>query len=277
MRERFIDSNGVPICTESYGCSSNPTVLLIMGATASMIWWEDEFCQRLASNGLHVIRFDNRDVGRSVVYEHGKPKYTYVDMADDAAHVLNAYGVEQAHIVGMSMGGMLAQILALRNADKVLSLTLMMTSNFDRMLPPTEEKVANFFVSHVTNWSDASSIVQYTVEKWRILSGTKHSFPQERVTKLAEEEVKRANNPPSMENHVFVTGGEDYLLRTKEIITPTLVIHGTEDPIIRYEHGVNLTKIISSAKLLTLEGTGHEIHPSDWDEIINAITHHVTF
>lgn len=120
MSEQIIKMDGIAICTESFGKQTDPPILLIMGATASMICWEDEFCQRLADNGRYVIRYDNRDVGRSVTYAPGKPEYTLEDLADDGVGVLDAFGIERAHIVGMSMGGMLAQIIALRHPERVL-------------------------------------------------------------------------------------------------------------------------------------------------------------
>lgn len=110
MNERLVKENGIDICAESFGRPSDPAILLIMGAATSMIWWENEFCERIADNGRFVIRLDNRDVGRSTAYELGNPEYTFEDMADDANRVLDAYGIERAHIVGMSMGGMLTQM-----------------------------------------------------------------------------------------------------------------------------------------------------------------------
>jgi pimeloyl-ACP methyl ester carboxylesterase len=114
------------------------------------------------------------------------------------------------------------------------------------------------------------------VGKWRILSGSKYPFDEKRITHLATEEARRAINLASMNNHSLITGGESYLERTKEINVPALVIHGTEDPIIPYEHGVSLAKVIPNAVLLTLEGTGHELPYGDWDPIINAILNHTS-
>ncbi|HAV6958775.1 TPA: alpha/beta hydrolase, partial [Escherichia coli] len=115
MTERIIRFNDVYICTESFGDTNDPTILLIMGATSSMIWWEEDFCRKLSNQGFHVIRYDNRDVGRSITYEYGHPEYTFEDLADDAIQVLDAYRVDKAHIVGMSMGGIITQIVALKH------------------------------------------------------------------------------------------------------------------------------------------------------------------
>jgi pimeloyl-ACP methyl ester carboxylesterase len=248
-----------------------------MGAQSSLIWWEEEFCQRLADTGRFVVRYDNRDVGRSTTYEPGQPDYTFEDMADDAIRVLDAYKIEQAHIVGMSMGGMLTQMIALRHPDRVLTVTLLATSNFAPDLPPMEEKVMDYFSNmEAIDWTNEQSVVDFVVGRSRILVGSKHSFDENKVYQLAKEEWKRSNNMASMNNHAMLSGGESYLARTGEINVPTLVIHGTEDPIIPYEHGIHLANEIPGAFLLALEGAGHEIHYDDWDLIIDSISKHTS-
>ncbi|WP_153945047.1 alpha/beta fold hydrolase, partial [Acinetobacter baumannii] len=122
--EKMVKINDVEICTECFGNPDHPALLLIMGANASMIWWDDEFCEKLAAKGRYVIRYDNRDVGRSTFYEPGKIGYTIVDMVDDAAGILDAYNIPKAHVVGMSLGGMLAQILSLKYPNRVLTATM---------------------------------------------------------------------------------------------------------------------------------------------------------
>jgi pimeloyl-ACP methyl ester carboxylesterase len=277
MTERLIQTRGVDICTESFGNPKDPAVLLIMGATVSMIWWEDAFCRNIADQGRFVIRYDNRDTGRSVTYEPGNPGYTFEDLADDAMGVLDAYGIEKAHIVGMSMGGLLTQIIALRHRERVLSVTLLATSNFAPGLPPMEEKVERFFAEQGNvDWSDAQAAAAFSLARWRVLSGPGRVLDEQKIAFLSELEVKRAVNPASMSNHAFVTGGETYLQRTQEIDAPALVIHGTDDPIIPYAHGVHLSETIPNAKLLTLTGAGHELHPDDWDAMIQAIVHHTS-
>src|SRR5262245_14008053 len=118
MAERMVKSNGVDICTEEFGDVAAPTVLLVMGAGASMLRWPEDFCQQIASGGRHVVRYDNRDTGRSTTYPPGSPEYTVEDLADDAVRVLDAYGIDRAHVVGASMGGMIAQQVALRHPDR---------------------------------------------------------------------------------------------------------------------------------------------------------------
>lgn len=275
MNERLIKVDGINICTDSFGEPVNPAILLIMGAQSSMIWWEEEFCQRLADAGRFVIRYDNRDVGRSTTYEPGHPGYTFEDMADDAVRVLDAYKIDQAHILGMSMGGMLTQMIALRHPKRLLTISLLSTSNFAPHLPPMEERIMDFFSNMgAIDWTNEQSVTQFAMDRSRILTGSKHQFNETEVGYLAKKEFARSNNVASMSNHALVTGGESYLVRTSEINVPALIIHGTEDPIIPYEHGKNLANEIPGAVLLTLEGSGHELHSDDWELIIDSIVKH---
>lgn len=275
MTEKIIRFNDVHICAESFGEINNPTILLIMGATASMIYWEEEFCKSLSNQGFHIIRYDNRDVGKSITYEYGHPEYTFEDLADDAIQVLDAYKVDKAHIVGMSMGGIITQIIALKHPSRVLTISLIMTSNFDSSLPKKDNKVTKALSElKIRNWQNKDEVVECFIKKSKVLIGSKHIFDEEKIRRLNEEEFDRAINLQSMENHGFIKGWGSYLSRTNEINAPTLVIHGTEDTIIPYEHGIHLSEVIPNAVLVTLEGTGHELHHNDWDEIINAISKH---
>lgn len=272
-----IHFNNVHICTESFGDINNPTILLIMGATASMIYWEEDFCKRLSNKGFHVIRYDNRDTGKSITYAYGHPEYTFEDLADDAIEVLDAYKVDKAHIVGMSMGGIITQIIALKHPDRVLTISLIMTSNFDSNLPKKDSKVTEALGElKIKNWQDKDEVIECFIKKSKVLVGSKNIFDEEKIRRLNEEEFNRASNLQSIDNHGFIRGWGLYLSRTSEINVPTLVIHGTEDPIIPYEHGVYLSEVIPNAVLVTLEGAGHELHYNDWDKIINAISKRVS-
>lgn len=273
MAEKMICFNDVHICTESFGDINNPTILLIMGATASMIWWEEDFCKRLSNQGFHIIRYDNRDTGKSITYEYGHPEYNFDDLADDAIQVLDAYKVDKAHIIGMSMGGIITQIIALKHPGRILTISLIMTSNFDSSLPRKDSKVTESLGElKIKNWQSKDEVIEYLMKKSKVLIGTKYIFDEKRIRKLNEEEFDRASNLQSRENHGFIRGWGSYLSRIDEINAPTLVIHGTKDPIIPYEHGVHLSGIIPNSVLVTLDGAGHELHYNDWDKIINAIS-----
>jgi pimeloyl-ACP methyl ester carboxylesterase len=277
MNEMIVKFNNVDICTESYGNSSDPCILLIMGASASMIWWDSEFCERLAGKGRFVIRYDNRDVGRSTCYESSNPLYNVIDMADDALRVLNAYKIKKAHFVGMSLGGMIAQLVAIRKPERVLTITLISSSVWDDIptLPQIDKKILDYHLSTASlDWSNQEAVIKYMVGGWRLLNGSKNKFDENKAYKLAETEVKRANNLLSMFNHAMIKGGEDLYGKSKDIKLPVLIIHGTEDPVLPYAHAENLKKTIQNSKLISLEGSGHEIPFAEWDKIIKTIVEH---
>lgn len=279
MSEKLIQINGAQLCAESFGEPGRPAVLLMMGAMASMLWWDEEFCRRLAERGHYVIRYDNRDVGRSTASEPGNPRYTLDDMADDAVAVLDAYQIDRAHLAGMSLGGMIAQIVALRQPRRVLTLTLIATSVFgpdNPELPAIDPKILAYHAGGAAiNWSDRPSAVAYMAEGWRLLAGSKHPFDERKAFQLAAAEAARANHLPSMFNHALLQGGEAYSGRIHEINLPTLVIHGTEDPVLPYPHGIALANEIPGATLLSLAGVGHEIPQPEWETIITAMVRHI--
>ncbi|MGN7471102.1 alpha/beta fold hydrolase [Brevibacillus sp. SAFN-007a] len=205
----------------------------------------------------------------------GNPGYTFEDMADDAIHILDAYRIERAHIVGMSMGGIITQIIALRHPDRVRTISLLATSNFAPDLPPMEEKIGQFFSkAEKIDWEKEEDVIAFSVAKWKVLVGSKYPFDEGRTYELAKAEVKRSRKMANINNHALIPGSEPYLARTAEIMAPALVIHGTEDPIIPYPHGVALARTIPGAVLVTLEGTGHELPEGDWEVIVGAILQH---
>ncbi|MGI8279395.1 alpha/beta fold hydrolase [Bacillus mycoides] len=179
------------------------------------------------------------------------------------------------------MGGMIAQIVALRNPQRVLSITLIASSIFGsednkRNLPPIDEKILTYRANGTKlNWSDEESVANYLVTGSVLLCGSKHKFDEKRAYKQVEKEIKRANNLLSMFNHSLLKGDDSYEGKLKEINIPTLVIHGTEDTVLPYEHGLALVNGIPHAVLLT-EGSGHEIHCDDWVHIISAISNHTS-
>lgn len=274
MNEEIIKIDNIEICTESFGNPKNPAVLLIMGAMSSLDWWDEDFCLLLAEHERFVIRYDHRDLGRSTTYPPGTSNYTITDMADDAIGVLDAYSIDKAHIVGMSLGGMIGQILALRYPDRIDSLTLIASSVFGKeaeKLPPMDQRILDYHTKSASiDWSNQEETVPYLAGGWEILSGTK-PYEEKRMYKLAEREAARAKRLPSRFNHALLQGGGQYYDRLSEITIPTLIIHGTEDPALPYEHGLALAKAIAHANLIALDRTGHEVHSEDWAQIIESI------
>ena len=279
MADRMIETNGVELCTEAFGDPADPPLLLIMGIGASMLWWEEGFCRMLADRGRFVMRFDHRDTGRSVTYEPGHPEYTGADMVDDAVDVLDAYGIPAAYVVGVSAGGAFAQVLALEFGDRVLSLVLISTSSAvpsDRKLPPSTEEFGRFLATAQVDWSDAASLIEYSVDYNRLLAGSQRPFDEAATRKLVRRDVERARNFAAARNHDALGHGEPSHEPLSSIAAPTLVIHGTADPMFPLEHGEALADEIPDARLLTLEGAGHGVDRADWETIVRAIVEHTT-
>jgi pimeloyl-ACP methyl ester carboxylesterase len=281
MHERLIRADKVELATEAVGDSLNPAVLLIMGGVASMLWWPEEFCRRLASDGRYVIRYDNRDTGLSTKYPAEEPPYTLDDMADDAIRVLDGYAIAAAHIVGMSLGGMIGQIAALKYPSRVISLTVISSSPLG-----TEKKslpsFTKAFSEHMSegedvDWSDTAQVVAYMIKDARVLAGTGRPIDEAEVAAFIEHDYERAGGYlDALRNHAALSVEAVWQHRVHEIRAPLLVIHGTEDPVYPIEHGIALAQAVDGAKLVRVEGGGHELHRADWDTIISAIVEHTT-
>ena len=278
MSERTVKADGIEIATQAFGDAAHPAILLIMGAMASMLWWPEDFCKRIADEGRYVIRYDNRDTGLSTTSTPGKPRYTFDDMADDAIRVLDDYGIVKAHVVGMSLGGMIGQLAALKYPRRVVSLTAISTTpvGIDTSdLPQTTEA----YMKHVAaaeklDWSDRDQVISFIVKDARMLAGKAYPQDERAASDLIERDFDRAADFKSVTNHFMLTGGEAWKGRLHELQPPLLVIHGTADPIFPVEHGARLAETVPGAKLLRLEGGGHELHKGHWDKIIEGIVKH---
>jgi pimeloyl-ACP methyl ester carboxylesterase len=278
MQGRFIQTTAVQLYTESFGNASDTPILLIMGAMASGVWWPEEFCRQLAGRGRYVIRYDHRDTGRSTSYEPGRCAYTLEDLSGDAISILDAYQIRRAHLAGMSLGGMIAQLLALKVPDRVFSLTLIASgplAETDPAMPSIDPRVlAHHARAGDVDWSDREAVADYQVGGWRLLSGPGHAFDEAAIRELSNADFDRTPNLLTAMNHAFLGGGERWFGRLEEIQAATLVIHGTEDPVLPYAHGVALGKAVPLGTLLTLKGTGHELHRDDWPTMLDAIERH---
>ena len=277
MAERMIEANGVELCTSSFGGPADPPILLIMGIGASMLWWEEGFCRQLAGGGRFVLRYDHRDTGRSVAYEPGHPEYTGANLVADAVGVLDAYEIDAAHVAGVSAGGAFAQLLALSFPDRVRSLVLISTSPalpVDRGLPSATPAYHRFLASAEVDWSNDESVIEYLVGYARVLAGDERPFDEEAARDLARRDVERARDIAASENHGAIASGESPRDPLSSIGIPTLVIHGTADPLFPPEHGQALAYEIPGAELLVIEGAGHGVVRSDWETIARAIIRH---
>jgi len=275
----MVRANGVDLCVETFGDPDAPTILLIAGAAASMDWWDAEFCRRLAAGGRFVIRYDHRDTGRSVSYPPGAPGYTGADLVGDAMGVIDTVAGGRAHLVGLSMGGGIAQQIAVEQPHRVATLTLMSTSPIgtDTHLPPMADRLAAVFADPPPepDWTDRDSIVAYLVEGERPFAGP-DSFDDGHMREVARRVVDRTENlESSTKNHWLLDGGGDIQPLLGEVTAPTLVIHGSEDPFLPPGHAIALADEIAGAELLMLDGIGHQTPPrSTWDLVVPAVLRH---
>jgi pimeloyl-ACP methyl ester carboxylesterase len=277
MAERMIQTAGIELCTEPFGDPGDPPVLLITGLGGSMLWWGEGFCRMLAEGGRFVIRYDHRDTGRSVSYEPGHPGYTGGDLVADAAAVLDAYDIPAAHIVGVSAGGAFAQLLALDFPQCVVSLVLISTSPAlpgDRALPPPAEEFLRFATAVRVDWSDTESVTGYLAGYSRVLAGGRRPFDETGIRDLVRRDIARARNAAARQNHDFIPDDGPQRASLSSIAVPTLVIHGTADPMFPVRHGEALAEEIPGARLLRLKDAGHGVERPDWETIARAILDH---
>lgn len=271
------------LCVETIGDRDDPALLLIAGAAWSMDWWDDELCSRLADRGRLVIRYDQRDTGRSTSYPAGAPAYDANDLVTDAVAVLDALHIDRAHVVGLSMGGGIAQRLGLDYRERAATLTLISTSPIDPSIEglpgPTPEIQATFSDEGIQpDWDDRDAVIDYIVEGERPYAGP-GTFDEPRLRALAGRVFDRsANMAASMINHFVLedrrSADSQSSLRHLNGI-PTLVLHGTADPMFPPAHGKALVDAIPGARLIELDGVGHQLPPPHtWDLVVEALTKH---
>lgn len=277
MAERLIPAEGIELCAEAFGDPADPPVLLIMGLGASMLWWDEDFCRSVGGAGRFVIRYDHRDTGRSATSPPGRPDYAGQDLLEDAVRVLDAYALRAAHVVGVSAGGGLAQLLALDHPDRVLSLALISTSPAlpgDRRLPPPSRDVLRFARSVQVDWADAASVADYLVAYERLLAGSQRTFDAAATKGLVARDVARARDIRTIQNHDLVEDEDRERPALSTISVPTLVIHGDADPLFPPAHGMALAEEIPRARLELFEGAGHGLHGEDWPHAARLVLEH---
>jgi len=272
--------NGAELCIDTFGDRADPAVLLIMGAAGSMDRWEEPFCARLAAAGRHVIRYDHRDTGASTTYPPGAPGYTGDDLVADAVGVLDHLGVASAHVVGLSMGGAMAQRIAVEHPDRVRTLTLMSTSPAGTggpALPPMSAALRAVFSGEgqppEPDWSDREAAIAFLLEGERPYAGSR-GLDEEATRAVIGRAYDRSPSPASANNHFMLDGTDMAFERLGEIAVPTLVLHGADDPMFPPAHGRALADVIPGARLRILEGIGHEFPPSAWDEVLPLLIAH---
>ncbi|MFC4942891.1 alpha/beta fold hydrolase [Pseudonocardia sp. GCM10023141] len=270
--EQLVPIGDVELCVETFGDPRDPAVLLIDGAAASMLWWGSAMCEQIARGDRFVIRYDNRDTGRSTSYPPGRPGYTYPDLAGDALEILDALDVERAHLVCRSMAGGVGVIVAVDHPDRVASLTLVSTSTGEDGLPPSSDS------ARVTlpdpDPADPAAVVEVVVAWAKAYSGGSPYFDEAATRVLVERDVARTRDIASMlTNHYaidFTGSARDFAAVT----APTLVVHGDHDPVLPLPHGQALRNAIPGAELLVLAGAGHDLPEPLWDVFVPALIRH---
>ncbi|MEA2146132.1 MAG: hypothetical protein QOG59_1719 [Solirubrobacteraceae bacterium] len=287
MIEQFCEvGDGVTLCYETYGTEGDPPLLLIMGLGTQMIAWPEPFCRELAGRGFFVVRFDNRDIGRST-WMHGrpptpgellrrridKPPYTLSDLARDAAGLIEALDLHSAHVVGASMGGMVAQMLAVEHPDLVRSLTSIMSNTGHRFSGQPSLNIYRYLLRRAPEEREA--FIEHMMGLFDAIGSRELGRDFERLRATAELTFERGLNPAGTGRQLgaIVASGD----RTKalgRIEAPTLVIHGTKDPMVRPSGARATARAIRGSRLLMIADMGHDLPDEAWPQLIDAIAEH---
>ena len=284
-----VNANNIEIHYETFGDPSAKPLLLIMGFGSQLIHWDEEFCEMLAKRGHYVIRYDNRDVGLSTkIDEAGTPDflkaissfqkgekvqapYTMDDMADDAVGLLDALKISSAHICGCSMGGVIAQYIAINHPSRVLSLTSMMSTTGNPDLPPLNPEAMKLFLLPVPSKRDA--YIKDYVKREKVMYGPIIPLDEERRRLYAAKAYDRCFYPQGNTRQIMAlltSGNRKPALASVKI--PTLVIHGGNDPLVSLEAGKDTAEAIPGAELLIIDGMGHSLPPETWSQIVDGIS-----
>ncbi|WP_152364037.1 alpha/beta fold hydrolase [Microlunatus speluncae] len=278
--EQLIKVGDVELCAQTFGRRDDPAVLLVAGTSCSLDWWPAPFCSRLADRGLFVIRFDQRDTGRSTADPAGQPSYALRDLVSDAVGVLDAHGIDRAHWVGFSMGGWIAQLAALDHPDRVAALVLVSSRTTghgpaDPDLPEVADRLlAGWESAAEPDWAAPAAVVDYLVEAEGELAGAEFDEPTVRL--MCERAVARTPDlRPAVTNHPMLDQGPRWRERLGQVAAPTLVLHGEDDPMFPPRHAGALAAAIPGATLRLIPGVGHELPPRHWADYARAIADHV--
>jgi pimeloyl-ACP methyl ester carboxylesterase len=277
--EWFVRVDGAELCVQGFGDPEQPTVVLVSGAAGSMDGWDTELCERLAAGGRHVVRYDHRDTGRSSTGTPGKPGYDADQLDRDCVTLVESLAAGPVHLVGVSMGGGIAQAIALRRPDLVAGLTLVATTavggDVGVELPGPAPQVASYFESPPPDpdWSDPHSYADWMLLGERAFAG---SIPvdEPRLRELAATVFSRSKDPAAANNHWIAIGGDEEaeVLDVHLITAPTLVIHGSADPLFPLPHGEALADAIPGARLVVVPGMGHQVPPPEtWEVVVPAL------
>ena len=275
----------VQLAWEAYGDPADPPLLLVMGLATQMLGWDDRFCARLADLGLHVVRFDNRDIGGSThLTEHGLPDlagllaggpdapaaaYTLVEMAQDTVGLLDALGLDSAHVVGASMGGMIAQQVALDHPERVRSLTSIMSTPSREVGRPTPEAQAALVLPPATAVEGA---VQRSLQVYAVIGSPGYPMDVARRSEIARRSFERESDPTgSARQYAAILASPDRTPGLRGLTVPALVLHGEDDPLVQLAGGQATADAVPGARLVVLPGMGHDLPEPLWPRIVDEI------
>jgi pimeloyl-ACP methyl ester carboxylesterase len=284
-----VDANGIRIEYETFGESRNPPLVLIMGLGAQMIFWEDDFCREIARRGFRVIRFDNRDCGLSShLVDRGIPNvmaamtaamaghkvesaYLLADMASDVVGLMDALGIAAAHVVGASMGGMIAQTVAMEHPERVLSLTSIMSTTGNPEVPPAKPDAMASLLTPPP--ADREGFVAGMVSAFRIIGSPGFPFDESSFRDRIGRAWERSYDPAGVARQlVAIVASGNRKDRLRSVRVPTLVVHGKDDPLVPVEGGIDTADAIPGAKLLLIDGMGHDLPREIWSRLIEGIS-----
>ncbi|GAA2786899.1 alpha/beta fold hydrolase [Kitasatospora aburaviensis] len=292
---RTVEVDGADLCVELHGDPADPAVLLIHGAGHCLLNWADGFVRRLVAGGRCVVRYDARDAGASTTFPVGAPPYALPDLVEDAATLIDALGLGAAHVLGMSQGAAVGQLLALDHPDRVATLALASATpgvpgREQPDLPPVADRLAAYFAQAAegagaggegagaggVDWSDREAVIDSIVEGERPFAAVSRPFDEDGVRRLAARVVDHARDIAAQStNPYLLDAGSPWRHRLGAITAPTLVLHGREDPMFPVEHGRALAAEIPGARFLALPGTGHEVFPEHtWDTVVPTLLAH---
>lgn len=289
-----VEANGISIEYEDHGGPTNPAILLIMGFGAQLTLWPDEFVEALAGRGFRVIRYDNRDIGLSHKFDGVKapglikmmllgklgfmPKvpYTLGDMADDGVGLLDALGIDRAHVVGASMGGMIAQHVAARHAGRCLSMTSIMSTTGNPRLPRARDAAMKALLTRPET-ADEDVLVEHGMMLARAIGSPGYPADEAQLRKRVTVNVRRSVYLEGPTRHLSaIVADGDRRAMLKDVSVPTLVLHGEDDPLVPVEGGRDTAENIPGAAIRTIPGWGHDLPVELIDELADAIAEHAS-
>ena len=275
----------VEIAYETFGEPTGRPLLLVMGLGTQMLAWHEEMCASLVGRGFHVVRFDNRDIGLSTHLHDAPPpdvmaalggdtssaSYTLEDMADDTVGLLDGLGLtDPVHVVGASLGGMIAQTMAIRHRSRVASLTSIMSTPALSIGPPTQEAVATLFAPPATTRDEA---VQRALTTYRVIGSPGYPLDEQWLSRIAGEAYDRGHDPLGVARQLMaIHASGDRTPALRELDVPTLVVHGEDDPLIQVEGGRATAAAVPGAELLVVPGMGHNLPRGLWPQLVDAIS-----